>query len=154
MCERSELLINFNSLIMSSYAIKTYKKGTDISKPHFYILNKGLNSGKPLKNPCPNCYVLTAKTEEKKEFYYWITFGLWQSKSFYPYLRGSVIPFIIIGEFKKLIVQASYKALINPDKFNKAIISLKQLDLLEKKYQKNLQMIKQARQLIFYKYGG
>jgi len=76
-----------------------------------------------------------------------------QSKSFHPYLRGSVIPFIIIKELQKAIIQASEKAQANPTKFNKAISSLKQLDLLEKSYQKNLQLIKQACQLIFYKYN-
>lgn len=106
-----------------------------------------------MQNPCPNCFVLIAETNEEKEFYYWLTFGLWKTKAFHPYLGGSVIQFIVIGELKKLIIQATEKAHTNLDKFNKAITTLKQLDLLEKSYKKNLQLITQARHLIFYKYG-
>jgi len=137
---------------MSSYAIKTYKKGTAISKPHFYILNKGLNSGKPLENPCPNCYVLIAETSEEKEFYYWITFGLWQSKSFYPFLRGSVIPFIIIGEFKSCIRIATEEARTDLQQFKKNVKTLQYLQQKEKNLNDLLILIKQAKQAIFIKY--
>jgi len=106
-----------------------------------------------LENPCPNCFVLIAETNEEKEFYYWLTFGLWKTKAFHPYLRGSVIQFIVIGELKKLIIQATEKAQTNLDKFNKAIATLQQLDLLEKSYKKNLLLITQARHQVFYKYG-
>ncbi len=97
---------------------------------------RGLNSGRPSKKPNPNCFVLSTTSTEDKEFFYWLLFGLWQSKAFHSYLRGSVIPFIIIKELQKIIIQASDKAQANHAKFNKAISSLKQLDLLEKAYQK------------------
>lgn len=139
---------------MKTFTLKTYSPNQPLSQSHFYILNKGLNSGRPSDNPCPNCFVLSTKSIDDKDFYYWLLFGLWQSKAFHPYLRGSVIPFIIIKELQKVIILASEKAQANPGKFNKAISSLKQLDLLEKAYQKNLQLIKQARQLVFYKYGN
>ena len=103
--------------------------------------------------PCPNCFVISTKNQEDKDFLFWLIYGLWKAKAFHPYLRGSVIPFIILKELKKLIIQASEKAFINQDKFNKVIASLQQLDKLEKTYQKNLQLIKQVRQMVFYKYG-
>jgi hypothetical protein len=139
---------------MKTFSIKTYSTNQSISQPHFYILNKGLNSGRPLDTPCPNCFILSTTSAEDKDFYFWLVFGLWQSKAFHPYLRGSVIPFITIKELQKVIIQASVKAQANPAKFNKAIASLQQLDLLEKSYIKNLQLIKQARQMVFYKYGS
>ncbi len=136
-----------------TFSLKTYTANQQISQPHFFILNKGLNSGRPSEKPNPNCFVLSTSSVENKEFFYWLLFGLWQSNAFHPYLRGSVIPFIIIQELQKVIIQASEKAQANPAKFNKAISSLKQLDLLEKAYQKNLRLIKQARQMVFYKYS-
>lgn len=54
---------------MKTFVVKTYKAGTEFEKPHFYILNKGLNSGKPLIEPCPNCYVyLLIPLKKEKAF--------------------------------------------------------------------------------------
>ena len=152
MCKRSEEFKTLIRIIMKTYTIKTHRNGTEISKPHFYILNKGLNSGKPLEKPCPNCFVLTAETKEEKEFYYWITFGLWQSKSFHPFLRGSVIPFIIIGEYKNCIKTAKDEAKNNLLQFKKTIKVLKQLQEKEETLKKTLVLIKEAKQAVFIKY--
>jgi hypothetical protein len=39
---------------MLKFIIKTHRKGTIYKKPHIYILNKGLNSGKPSNEPFTN----------------------------------------------------------------------------------------------------
>ena len=67
---------------------------------HFFILNKGLNSGKPLYEPCPNCFVVIFSNNEDKESYYWLSYSLWKSKFWHQFLVGSVIPFLRIHEFK------------------------------------------------------
>ena len=36
---------------MQNFIIKTHQKDTIYSKPHLFLLNKGLNSGKPQKEP-------------------------------------------------------------------------------------------------------
>lgn len=137
---------------MSTFSIKTSRSGQDISKPHFYILNQGMNSGKPLSMPCPNCFLFTAETEEEKEFYYWLTFGLWNSKAFHPFLRGSVIPFIVINELKKCIEKGAEEARADLEKFQEAIKALKFLELKEKQFKQNLQLISDARRAVFYRY--
>ncbi|WP_371923412.1 hypothetical protein [Flavobacterium sp. HSC-61S13] len=43
---------------MSQILIKTHKKGNLYKGIYFFILNKGLNSGKPLSQPCANCFVI------------------------------------------------------------------------------------------------
>ena len=53
---------------MTKFTLKTYNPAAKTELPHFYILCKGKNSGKPLSEPCPNCFVLTAKSEEEKQF--------------------------------------------------------------------------------------
>lgn len=59
--------------------IKTYKGKRIENQFYFFILNKGNNSGKPLLEPCANCYILIAETKEEKEFYYWLCYALWQT---------------------------------------------------------------------------
>ena len=91
---------------MQNYQIKTHKVNREYEQPHFYILNKGLNSGKPMRNPCPNCYVLKTDSEEQKEFYFYLCQALKIGTYFKYYLRGSVILFITIDDVRKVIDNA------------------------------------------------
>ena len=88
---------------MHFFEIKTHRVGMTYDQPHFFILNKGLNSGKPLYNPCPNCYVVTSRTEEDKNTLFHLSMML-QIGGFYAYyLKGSVIPFITINDCSKTL---------------------------------------------------
>jgi hypothetical protein len=137
---------------MQTFILKTHKIGKDYVNPHFFILNKGNNSGKPLENHCANCFVMEFKTLEEKESYYWLFFGLWQSKTFHQYLRGSVIPFIILDDVKSCIKSFGAEVLSNSSQFQKSIASLRTLEEVEKNYKKNLLLIAEAKRLVFYKY--
>ena len=118
----------------------------------FFILNKGMNSGKPLEKPCPNCFTFNAKSQEEKDLYFWICFGLWQSKSFHPYLNGSVISFIHLRDLCQVINQASAKAQDNPGTFQKTVEALKILDRQEKQFHRNILLISEAKKAIFANY--
>ena len=137
---------------MKSFSLKTAVPGKETSQPHFFILSKGLNSGKPMRKPCPNCFVLSTQSEEYKEQLFWLIYGLWQLKAFHQYLRGSVIPFITILELRKCINQAACKALENSAKFTKVVSTLQKLNQLEQVYQKNMELIKITRKSLFYRY--
>jgi hypothetical protein len=52
------LLTNFKSNAMTNFIIKTHRKDTIYTKPHLFILNKGMNSGKPQKEQFANSFVL------------------------------------------------------------------------------------------------
>ena len=52
----------FKQRVMSNFKMITYRPEGVYKDPHFFILNKGLNSGKPLKKPCPNCFVISCHT--------------------------------------------------------------------------------------------
>jgi len=52
----------FKQVVMSNFKMITYRQEGVYKGPHFFILNKGLNSGKPLKKPCPNCFVISCHT--------------------------------------------------------------------------------------------
>ena len=95
---------------MSTFELKTHKSGRTYSNPHFFILNKGLNSGKPLTNPCPNCFVVTTSTEEAKNTLFHLSMML-QIGGFYAYyLKGSVIAFISIDDCRNTL-KNSYSSL-------------------------------------------
>ena len=110
-----------------------------------------MNSGKPLKNACPNCFICLAATEEETETLYWLCFGLWYSKSFQYYLKGSVIPFITIDDVKECLSKSLLKSNQNKADFQQAIQQAKKFEELENLYEKNLQLIRQARRAIFHK---
>ena len=132
--------------------ITTYSPDQARSPFAFFILNKGMNSGKPMETPCPNCFTFNAKSQEEKDHYYWLCFGLWQSKSLHPSLTGSVIPFIRLHDFSQVINQASDKAQLNPSAFQKTVEVLKILDQQEKNYHRNLLLISEAKKAIFANY--
>jgi len=81
------------------FQIKTYTQGCILDTPHFFVLSKGLNSGKPSHTPWRNCFVISVSTEEEKERLYWLAYSLWKTKKLYPLLRGSVIEFITLHDY-------------------------------------------------------
>ncbi|MGY5354193.1 DUF6943 family protein [Wenyingzhuangia sp. IMCC45467] len=83
---------------MHCFEIKTHRVGMTYDQPHFFILNKGLNSGKPLYKPCPNCFVVITTTEEDKNTLFHLSMMLQIGRFYAYYLKGSVIPFITIKD--------------------------------------------------------
>ena len=132
--------------------ITTYRADQKRTPFAFFILNKGMNSGKPMEQPCPNCFTFNASTQEEKDHFYWICFGLWQSKALHPFLNGSVIPFIHLRDLHQVINQASKKAQSNLAHFQKTVEALKILDQHEKQYHRNLLLISEAKKAIFANY--
>lgn len=137
---------------MYTFSLKSYNQKEEIRKPHFFILNKGNNSGKPLLNPCPNCFVILLDSESEKEQIYWLLYSLWQSKAFYQFLRGSVIPFVVLRDVKSCLLEGLNKANENPAQFEKAVAALRSLEAMEKQYKQNLLLIADAKRILFYKY--
>ena len=137
---------------MFTFRLKTYNQKEEIRNPHFFILNKGNNSGKPLLNPCPNCFVIQFSNEDEKEQVYWLLFCLWQSKAFYQYLRGSVIPFIVLRDIKSCIQENLEKAAIKPAQFEKMVAAFQSMNKIENQLKQNLKSIDKAKQLILYSF--
>ena len=86
---------------MLNFIIKTHRVGTIYTKPHLFVLNKGMNSGKPQKAPFTNSFVIIFQNEEDCESVFFIAYSLWQTKFWHPFLVGSVIPFLRLNDFKK-----------------------------------------------------
>lgn len=137
---------------MQTLSIKSHRVKATYTQPHFFILNKGNNSGKPLLKACPNCFVILCNDEEDKEQLYWLVMGLWQSKAFYQYLKGSVIPFVTISDVKQCVYKGLEVANASLPEFGKSVKSLRSLEQLEQQYKQNLMLIQEAKRVLFYRY--
>lgn len=146
---RSAASIILMALCMSSFQLKSHRPGNHYQQAHFFILNKGLNSGKPLKKPCPNCFVYLCDKPEQIDKAYWTAYALWKSKSLLILLRGSVIPFITIGEYKKQFLSTFKHFQACPEKFEKLVQAFKLLEIQEQKIRVSLEMIQTARMAFF-----
>jgi len=128
---------------MSTYEIKTHRSGNTYSKPHFFILSKGFNSGKPMKEPCPNCFVITTTSESARESLYYLCLSLKIGKYFNYYLKGSVIPFICISDAKKVINAALQN---NQDQqWKLKVEKLKKINVFEENLQQQLKLISELK---------
>lgn len=137
---------------MYNYIIKTHAVGTLYTKPHFFVLNKGLNSGKPQQEPFTNCFVIIFQNEEHKEDIFWIAMSLWKSKFWHPFLRCSVIPFIALQEFKKEFNPKVNRLLQEHELHKKNVQALKILQEQENHYAKNMHLINELRNAILIRY--
>ena len=79
-------------------------------------------------------------------------YSLWQSKAFYPFLRGSVIPFVVLRDVKSCLMDSLSKVEANPAQFEKAVAALQGLEAMEKQNKQNLILISQAKRMLFFKY--
>ncbi len=137
---------------MQNFIIKTHQKNTIYSKPHLFILNKGLNSGKPQKEPFTNSFVLLFQTEEDCENLYFVAFSLWKTKFWHQFLIGSVIPFLRLSDFKKEFFVRSKVMMQEHEEHVKHIAALKILEQKEKQFHENINLINDMRRVILYRY--
>lgn len=121
---------------MISFKLLSYRNGITSELPHFFILNKGYNSGKPLINPCPNCFMVICVNDEEKQILFNLVFMLFKAKKFYSIHKGSVIVFIAIKEVSSLLKEALKSYQNNKIEFEKSsklisIISEREKQILE-----------------------
>ncbi len=137
---------------MARFIIRTHTPRTDHQAPHIFILNKGMNSGKPLTTPCPNSFVILFNTYTDREEYYWLAYSLWQAKFWHPHLTGSVIPFLRLPEFRKEFIKQTTHMLQNTEKHEKSIESLRLLKDAEERFRYNIRLVEDLRRMILYRY--
>lgn len=137
---------------MKTVKIKTYNVKSSTQVNHFFILSKGYNAGKPLENPCPNCFVVHARDQEEKGKLFWICYALWKSGAYVPLLCGSVIPFIRINEASALIEQGIQKVSTRPEEFDKAVNQLQTMMQTEKLLNLQLKLISEIKHSVARKF--
>ena len=137
---------------MMNFIVKTHKKNTIYQKPHFFILNKGMNSGKPQKEPFTNSFVILFDCNENCENVFWVAYSLWKSKFWHQHLVGSVIPFLRLNDFKKEFFIKSKIMMEEHEAHIKHIAALKLLERKEKQFHENINLINGLRRVILYRY--
>lgn len=137
---------------MINYIVKTHKKDILYTKPHLFILNKGMNSGKPQKTPFTNSFVIIFEKEEDCENLYFIAFSLWKTNFWHLFLIGSVIPFLRIEDFKNEFSTKANLMMEEHEQHQKNIAALRLLEQKEKQFNENINLINDLRKVIIYRY--
>lgn len=86
---------------MPNFIIKTHQRNAVYKANQIFILNKGMNSGKPQKEPFTNSFVILFQDEEDADTEDWLAYSLWKARFWHQSLVGSVMPFLRIDDFKK-----------------------------------------------------
>lgn len=121
-------------------------------KYHFWVLCKGNNAGKPLQKPCPNCFIVVCDTQAEKDFYQSLCFALWKAKIFERELIGSVIPFIRLPEFRKVIERYAHLTKNQPHRVLKLALTVKQAVEYEEVIRQQLAKVRQMQMAIVYSF--
>jgi len=131
--------------------IKCHNIGNTYQNPHFFILTKGRNAGKPLVQYCANCFVFVADNENEKWHFFNLCDALWQGKYFHPLLIGSVIEFIRIDEFAVALHHANITVSDKIDEYNLFLNHIKELDKHRNNLLSQIKLIHQVKQAMYYK---
>lgn len=132
---------------MKAVKIFTYNSKNQKSEFEFYTLSKGLNSGKPLDIPCPNCFVISCRNAEELDISRSLLFGLWKTKAFHQLLVGSVIPFIRINDFKNFVFEQVSHLQGKELEFKKDIGKVKALEQKERLMYEQLLLISELKRI-------
>ena len=137
---------------MPNFIVKTHQKATTYKGNQIFILNKGMNSGKPQKEPFTNSFVIQFSNPEDAETIYWLAYSLWKSKFWHQSLCGSVIPFLRIHDFKKDFTIKVDAMLQDFEAHQKDLKALRLLELQEDKFHQNINLINDLRRVILHRY--
>ena len=132
--------------------IKTHTQGKIYSQPHFFILNKGLNSGKPFNHYVCNSFVFLADDKNERDFYYFMLQGIWELRLLRPYLKGSVIEFVRLGDVIDVIEETLNSVNTGNRSFSDVQNTLAQIEAHQNNLQQQLSHLMQLRKSLFYKY--
>ncbi|RTY87433.1 DUF6943 family protein [Flavobacterium sp. RSP15] len=137
---------------MPNFIIKTHQKNTVYKGNQIFILNKGMNSGKPQKEPFPNSFVILFQNEGDTETVYWLAYSLWKARFWHQSLVGSAIPFLRIDDFKKNFNSKVNEMLQEHEQHKKIIQALKILKFNEEQFHKNIKLINDLRKAMLRNY--
>jgi hypothetical protein len=137
---------------MLNFIIKTHQKETLYKGNQIFILNKGLNSGKPQKEPFTNSFVIQFSNQEDAETVYWLAYSLWKAKFWHQSLCVSVIPFLRIHDFKKDFSAKVNEMLEEHELHKKQVQALRLLEQKEDQLHQNIALINDMRRVILHRY--
>jgi hypothetical protein len=137
---------------MPNFIIKTHQKNAVYRANQIFILNKGMNSGKPQKEPFTNSFVILFQDEQDAETVYWLAYSLWKARFWYQSLVGSLIPFLRIDDFKNDFSSKVNEMLQEHELHKKQIQALRLLEQKEDQLQQNIMLINKMKKMILLRY--
>mgnify|MGYP001165755405 CR=1 FL=1 len=135
---------------MLNFKIKTHRHERYYNTPHFFILNKGNNAGKPSFEPYRNAFVVHCNNQRQLQKIFWICAILHAGNFFKLYLKGSVIPFIHISDVKKLIKECIIK--YDGHHWEERFKALKKLEAAEENLRRQSENLKNYKILMMRSY--
>lgn len=137
---------------MLKFIIKTHKRDAIYTKPHLFLLNKGMNSGKPQKEPFTNSFVIIFENESDFDTINLTAYALWKTKFWHQFLKGSVIPFLSLQDIRKEFTMKVNQEIKDHKEHVKNVETLKLLEQSEKRFHENLNLINDMRRVILHRY--
>ena len=137
---------------MLKFIIKTHKRDAIYTKPHLFLLNKGMNSGKPQKEPFTNSFVIIFENESDFDTINLTAYALWKTKFWHQFLKGSVIPFLSLQDIRKEFSMKVNQEIKDHEQHVKSVEALKLLEQSEKRFHENLNLINDMRRVILHRY--
>lgn len=126
------------------FKVRCFKPYQKLELGHnFYVLNRGLNSGRPSYSPNPNCFVVSCNTREEREQLFWACKALHINYCFRPHLVGSVIELLRIGDFRKTLENAMARFEQNDADLAKSVLKIGKLAKHRAMQEKSIGLIDQ-----------
>jgi len=117
-----------------NYLIKTHRFGVNYKGLHFFVLNRGANTGKVLKSECPNCWVIIPDTADCQDRLKTIIRSMHLSGVLRQQLIGSVILFMRLKDFRKLL-DIYIRMIGNQKSFDRQLIQISKVTELMEQYE-------------------
>ncbi len=130
---------------MMKATVTTYQKGQLLSGLYFFVQCKGENSGRPLRQPIANCWVVTVEHAEDLDRYYYLSYALWLAGGFKVYLRGSVVPFLVIHEYKACMSKAECATQAEAQRFTESVENVSRFEVQLQQLRHHLVELQQAK---------
>ena len=137
---------------MLTHKVRTYAVHRETPEQAIYILNRGRNAGKPLRQPCPNCFIYYCSSPQEIETVYWTFYALWKHGFFHPHLCGSVIEMLRLCDLKTLMrnfIQPAFEKSCNSPEM---VAKIKATWELEQKIEKQAAALKELRHSLVRRY--
>ena len=137
---------------MLTHKVRTYDVHRETPEQAIFILNRGRNAGKPLRQPCPNCFIFYCSSPEEIETVYWTFYALWKHGFFHPHLCGSVIEMLRLCDLKTLMrnfIQPAFEKSCNSPEM---VAKIKATWELEQKIEKQAAALKELRHSLVRRY--
>ena len=96
--------------------------------------------------------MLIFQDEKDCENIYFVAYSLWKSKYWIKHLVGSVIPFLRLQNFKSEFNLKSKLMMEEFDQHVKHVAALKLLELKEKQFLENINLINDMRRVVVHRY--